>query len=78
MSVVRDLITGVDGQTADVGRIGLIISILGYFAMAVHEVWHGRALNFQDFGIGLAAIVGSFGALLKLKENTEPHNASGS
>ena len=72
MSCIKDLLTGADGETHDIGRWSWLGSIGGVFALAVHEVWTGKAVDFASLGAGIAAIVTAHGAALWAKKDTEP------
>lgn len=77
MSWITDCLTGLDGQTYDVGRIsGVTIMLSGLGLSAYDVVWRGHPFSFQDFGVGAGALCAGIGALLKLKENSEPGSPS--
>ena len=73
--VSKDMFTGLDGQSTDIGRV---VGALGFITMlGIGVAEEARAspnypFSFQDFGIGLGAYLTAWGALLKLKENSEP------
>lgn len=47
MTILRDLFTGLDGQTHDLGRWSWAGSFLAVVAAAVGNWWHGLALDVQ-------------------------------
>jgi hypothetical protein len=77
--VLKDLSTGVDGETYDPGRVvGYSLCILGVVGFIFCETWtamHGTAFSAEGFGIGFGALMTSFLSVaggLKLKESMEP------
>lgn len=74
MSVLRQLLTGVDGSTHDFMRyIGLAGTIVALTLQVYVVVWRGQAFDLQTFGIGMGVLCASIGAALALKKDTEPH-----
>lgn len=72
---IKDCLTGIDGQSFDAGRVGFMFSLVLYFGLGISEEFRASPdypFEYDKFGYGLAAIVTAFGALLKLKERTEP------
>jgi uncharacterized membrane protein (DUF2068 family) len=72
-TMVRQLLTGVDNKTHDVARWLAVVSVLTFLSLTVYDivVLH-REWKMQDFGIGLGAVLGAVGVLIKLKEAAEP------
>lgn len=73
--VCKDMFTGIDGISTDIGRVGGFIGLIVILAIGIREEWMANAdypFNFMDFCGGLAAYLTAWGALLKLKESTEP------
>lgn len=68
----NQLVTGKDNETWDVGRVGFILGLFVFLGNSMFSVYSSGVFNAQDFGIGFAGLAGGVGALLKLKENTEP------
>lgn len=71
--ILKQLVTGIDGETHDVARWLGIISVLTFLALTIYVVvfQHGD-WKMTEFGAGLAALFTSIGAFIKLKENQEP------
>jgi hypothetical protein len=71
-TVCKHCATGIDGETYDVGRIIGLVWGIGYVALVGGSAIAGKSISLQDVGIGAGAIATGIGALLKLKENSEP------
>lgn len=75
LDFLKDLTTGVDGESFDVGRSALVLAVPAYFAlgfMGIAKATAEHPFDFQAFGIGFGSICIGIGGLLKLKEGTEP------
>lgn len=79
MNVLRDLFTGIDGQTLDPARvIGYGSAIAGMAVFLFNSVWsvmHAGTFDAQGYGIGLGAVLGgvmAVGAGVGFKAHTEP------
>ena len=72
MKLFKDILTGIDNETYDNGRVLCIISFTVYFALAIWSflVHHGWAP--MDFSGGATAMAVGFGVNIKLKSDTEP------
>ena len=73
MSAWRDIVTGIDGVSHDIGRWGAVLMCLTGIGLQIYAVgWKGQAFDMQAFGIGSGALATGIGAMLKLKADTEP------
>lgn len=73
MKWLRDILTGKDNSTHDMGRWMGVVSFLSGIGLEIYViVIKGQPFDFTQFGVGIAAIAGGIGALIKLKESTEP------
>lgn len=73
MKALRDLLTGRDGLTHDLGRwMGAASFLVGLGLEIYVVVWKSQPFDFLTFGAGVAALAAGIGAMLKLKEGTEP------
>jgi hypothetical protein len=72
MNWLRQLVTGVDGKTHDLGRWSWAGSFLAVVAAAAGNWWHGLAIDLVALGTALGAVAGAHGAALFLKRDTEP------
>ncbi len=72
-SLMRQLFTGVDGETHDIARWLGAMSVLVFLGLTIYVVvWRGGAWNMTEFGIGLGAVFTATGAFIRLKDTTEP------
>lgn len=72
MGITKQLMTGRDGITHDIGRYAAGISYLTGLGLQIYVVLRGSPFDFQAFGIGVGALSAGVGAMLKLKSETEP------
>ncbi len=73
MKPLRDILTGRDGTSHDIGRWSAVASILVGLGLEVFAVvCRGQPFDMLAFGGGIGALAAGIGALLKLKEGTEP------
>lgn len=71
--ILTQLLTGKDGETHDLGRwMGALSFLIGCALEIYAVVWAKQPFDFLAFGAGVAALAGGIGAMLKLKETTEP------
>ena len=76
VSILKDIVTGIDGVTYDVVRIAAVAAVIEALFLAGYDVLgKGRPFDMQAYGIGLGAIFLSVGAALKLKADTEPSDS---
>ena len=72
MSILRDLFTGVDGATHDLGRWSWAGSFAAVVAAAAGNWWHGVAIDLVALGTALSGVAAAHGAALWAKRDTEP------
>lgn len=71
-TMFRQLFTGKDNKTLDLGRVLWAKSVLVLLAVALVQVYKGNPIDFMNFGAGIAAVLAAGGAAIGLKSNTEP------
>lgn len=72
-SILRQLLTGADGETHDIARWLGAISVLVFLGLTIDVVVIQRgAWNMTEFGVGLGAVFASVGAFIRLKQDAEP------
>lgn len=69
---LRDLFTGKDNKTWDLGRIMWFLGTLVYFAMTLYSLYQGIAIDPMNWATGFGAILAGGGAALALKQSSEP------
>ena len=74
---IKDMLTGIDNQTFDVGRVSGILGLLVFLGLEIYVVvWKSLPFDMTAFGIAFAAMIAALGAALKLKAETEPKGGS--
>lgn len=73
---VKDLLTGIDNETYDVGRLLWVLAFLVGMGLEIRGVLAREAFDLQQFGIGVGALLLAGGASLKIKQGTEPGEKS--
>jgi SAM-dependent MidA family methyltransferase len=72
--IFLDLFTGEDNDTHDIGRyFAALFGVMAIFFEGWDVIVQNHTFSIQEFGIGTGALALGLGAMLKLKENTEPH-----
>lgn len=71
-SYLRQLFTGADNVTPDIGRVIWFQCTVAYIGLTIYNLYHGGTFDPMPWATGMAAILGGGGAALGLKVNTEP------
>lgn len=69
---LRDCFTGRDSKTWDIGRILWALSVIVYLSLAIWDVAATHTFEYQEFGIGIGAVLAGGGLGINLKKSTEP------
>ena len=72
MKLIKDILTGKDGETYDSGRVLCLVSFLVYFALAFIGASDGEPWTALNFASGAGTMAVGFGINLKVKQSTEP------
>ena len=78
MKIPNDLLTGKDNLTHDLGRwaiLGCLLAALGHDVYQLH--CDPKSVKVTDLALAFSSILGTGGALLKLKEKSEPDPPQG-
>ena len=70
--MMKNLFTGKDGETHDLGRWSWALSLGAVVAAGLHTAWTGHPIDLASFGTGIATVVGAHGFALYAKRDTEP------
>ncbi|WP_020476604.1 hypothetical protein [Zavarzinella formosa] len=70
--VLKDCVTGINGDDYDVGRVLWLAFGLGFLLFTAYGVWHDVHFDLSSFGINAGAILGGGGAGIGMKSKTEP------
>lgn len=73
--IVKQLLTGKDNETYDLGRISWVVCVIAAIGIAIYNLIHSITFTLEDFGRSIAAIVGVHGAAIWAKKDTEPNNS---
>jgi hypothetical protein len=73
MSILKDIFTGVDGETHDVGRYLWVLSVLAGLGYAGYDlIFLKTPFDIVKYGIGVGSLLAAGGGALMLKRDTEP------
>lgn len=72
MSILRDLFTGADGVSHDLGRWSWAGSWAAVVGLAGWHAYHGTAPSIGDLAQSLSVVAAAHGAALFAKQQTEP------
>jgi hypothetical protein len=70
--VLNDWFTEVDNKTFDITKVLAVFSIgTGIFLAIFSVVYKAQAFNYQDYGLGTAALFAGLGVALGLKKDSD-------
>ncbi len=72
MSVLKDSLTGLDGQTFAVAKIAGVLIVFVFLGLSIASFVTGKPFDMSAFGLGAGAVVGAMGVAIKLTETSEP------
>ena len=70
--VFKDLLTGVNGESHDLGRWSWICSAIGVTVAAAWNAYHGIQVDIMNLANAYAVVAGAHGVALFAKKDTEP------
>lgn len=70
--LLKDILTGIDQETYDSGRVLCLCSFLIYFIIAIATTAMGKPWSPIDFSAGIGTMAVGFGINLHMKRLTEP------
>lgn len=69
--VINDWLTEIDNSTFDVTKALAVLSVLTGVGLAIFSVvYKGQAFDYQDYGLGTAALFAGVGIALGMKKDT--------
>ena len=69
--IVKQLLTGKDNTTYDIGRVTWLISMIAIIALAAYEVMH-NTVSIRELAESLGIVSAAGGASVGMKSKTEP------
>lgn len=73
---LRDLFTGKDNKTWDLGRVMWASGVITYFAMTLYSLYKAIPVDPLNWATGFGAILAAGGAAIMLKRQDEPHSST--
>jgi len=71
--MIKDCLTGIDGETYDPARVATMFALMTFFGLAVYVVvFKNQPFDMQQFGIGFGAVIAGGSWAIKTKSKTEP------
>ena len=74
ISIIKDILTGIDGESYDIARVSWVITTLALIGIEIGYLYtHPQAVfDVLNFGGALAANIGAHGGAIGFKARTEP------
>jgi hypothetical protein len=69
--LLKQLLTGKDNHTYDIGRVTWLISMVAVIALAAYEVTHAT-ISIRELAESLGIVSAAGGASVAMKSKTEP------
>lgn len=70
--ILRELMTGIDGQSHDLGRYSWLASFTSVTGIALWHEWRGVPVDLMVLATAHGAIAAAHSAALFMKRSTEP------
>lgn len=70
--MIKDLLTGKDGTTYDLGRWSWVGSFMSVIGSCIWNAWHGTVIDIVSLSQALGVVTAAHGAALWAKKDTEP------
>ena len=71
--LLKQLLTGKDNATYDIGRVTWLVSLVAIIALAFYEVMH-NTVSIRELAESLGIVSAAGGASVAMKSKTEPEN----
>ena len=69
--VLKQLLTGKDNVTYDIGRVTWLLGFIAVISLAVYQVMYST-INLREVAEALGIVTGASGAAVAMKGKTEP------
>jgi hypothetical protein len=69
--IIKQLLTGKDGETYDIGRVTWLLGTFAVIGLAVYEVMHSN-VSLRELAESLGIVSAAGGASVAMKSKTEP------
>jgi len=76
ITLIKNIFTGVDNKTFDLGRLLWAKMAIVYSAVTAYHVYKTGNFEYQNWAIGAGAILAAGGGSLALKAATEPKSSN--
>jgi hypothetical protein len=70
--ILKQLLTGKDNQTHDLGRWTWLIGFFAVIVIAIYEVMQSKSISLTELASALGIVSGAGGASVMMKQNSEP------
>jgi len=70
-NILKQLLTGKDNNTYDIGRVTWLISLVAIIALAFYEVLH-NTVSIRELAEALGIVSAAGGASVAMKQKAEP------
>jgi hypothetical protein len=72
MDFLKNIVTGKDNETHDIGRWSWVLSFLAVVIIGIWQVVNGNAVSLRELAESLGLVSGAHSASLWAKKDTEP------
>jgi len=70
--ILKQLLTGKDNKTHDIGRWTWLIGFIAIICIAVYEVMQAHQISLTELAEALGLVSGAGGASVMMKKDSEP------
>jgi hypothetical protein len=70
-TILKQLLTGKDNETYDIGRVSWMLGIISVIVIAFYEVMHS-SVSLRELAESLGIVSGASGVSIMAKKDTEP------
>jgi hypothetical protein len=70
-SILKQLLTGKDNNTYDLGRVAWLVGLVAVIGVAAYEMMHGT-VSLRELAEAIGIVSGASGVSIMAKKDTEP------